>query len=114
MLAYPTKKWDKKFKVRLTSKKTSKKLDSNVSYLIEGTYLSLNTQKPTDYMPDGIPTSPELDDPAIVLLYDTGWYCGTGTSPSVFGVSPFSVDSDTSIGALVMSLRILAVHLGRW
>jgi len=67
--------WDKKFKVRLTSKKTSKKIDLNLSYnLVERNLSKIDhvEKPPTDYMPEGVITAPELDDPPIVISYETG------------------------------------------
>jgi len=92
--------WNKKFKVRLTSKKTSKKLDLNISYNTVERNLSKTertAKPPADYMPDGIPTAPGLDDPPIVLSYETG----AGEIVKIDSLKPFgatsTIDSTDSI-----------------
>ena len=67
--------WDKKFKIRLTSKKTSKKLDLNISYNTIERNLSKNTEistMPDEYERPGIPTSITLDEPPIDVILDSG------------------------------------------
>ena len=67
--------WDKKFKIRLTSKKTSKKLDLNLSYNLIERNLSktkATTPPPTDYIHPTVPTLSTLDLPPSVISRETG------------------------------------------
>ena len=67
--------WDKKFKIRLTSKKTSKKLDLNISYdLVERNFskMELTPAPPTSYEEPELPTLESLEAEPIEVTYATG------------------------------------------
>ena len=67
--------WNKKFKIRLTSKKTSKKLDLNVSYDTIERNLSKTKDTvppPIDYEAPGILTDSSLEEEPLSIVLDSG------------------------------------------
>ena len=89
--------WDKKFKIRLTSKKTSKKLDLNITYnkiLRNLSKYADSESPPTDYVPEDVPTHSELVE-TVPGEYESG---ATAVDPIAeprgYGITKIPVDPE--------------------
>jgi len=97
--------WDKKFKIRLTSKKTSKKLDLNVTYNKIHRDLSKFSGSPVsppdDYTPDELPTSSDLESSTVEVIESGILDLSAVKDSTAFGIADVVLEPDIDIDYVV-------------